>query len=89
MGHAAGCALAGKMLLEDGTIIIFLLAERRVYRETFGSMCHLLVGHGFRGDLLQSVYPRISHTVAELLLLSPCHLFGQHILECLARCASP
>ena len=79
--HAAGSALAGEMLFEDGAIIIFLLTERRVYGETLGGMCHLLVSYSLGRNLLQGVNPRIAYAVAELLLLSPRHLFWQHILK--------
>ena len=47
-------------------------------------MCHLFVADGLGGDLLQCVNPAVPYSIAELLLLSPCHAVGQHGGEGLA-----
>ena len=73
------------MLSKDGTIIIFFLVARRIDGEAFGCMCHLLVAYLIGGDLLERVYPGISHSVRELLLLSPCNSFWQVVGKCLTH----
>ena len=72
------------MLGEDRAIVVFLLVLWRVDGESLGGMSHLLVADCRGGDLFQRVYPRIAHTIGELLFLSPCHLFGQQVGKGLA-----
>ena len=46
-------------------------------------MSHLLITHCGRCNLLQCIYPTVTHSVAELLFLAPCNALGQHIGKCL------
>ena len=77
-GHATGGRVAGEVLGEDGAVIILLLVLRRVDGEALGGMGHLLVGNCLGGDLLQGVDPTIAYAIAELLLLAPGNLGGEH-----------
>ena len=72
--NASGCGVAREVFGKDAAVVILLLVERRIDRETLGCVCHLFVGHGFGGYLLQGVTPRITYALAELLLLSPSNL---------------
>ena len=73
------------MLGEDAAVVILFLVLRRIDGEPLGSVRHLLIGHGSGRDGLEGVYPRVAHAVAELLLLTPCHLMGQDIGKGLAH----
>ena len=67
------------MFFEDAPVEVFLLAQGCMDGESLGGMCHLLVRYLFRGDLLQCVYPAVTHSVGELFLLPPCYLLGEHV----------
>ena len=69
------------MFRENRTVIIFLFVKRRIDWKPFGGMSHLLIAYCFGRDAFQGVNPRIAYAVAELLLLTPGHLVGQHVLE--------
>ena len=84
-GYRAGCRVARKMLGKNRSIVVFFFISWRVDGEPLGGMCHLLVTNLVRGDLLEGVDPRVANTVAKLLFLSPCHLFGLHVGKSLAH----
>jgi putative CocE/NonD family hydrolase len=74
--HGARSTVAGEVLGEDRTVVIFLFVTRRVDREALGSMRHLLVADSRGRTCFQCVNPRITDAVGELFFLSPCHLLG-------------
>ena len=69
------------MLFENTAVVVFFFVPGRVYRETFGGVCHVGVRHLLFGQLFQGVYPVVSHSVRELFFLPPNDAFGQEIFE--------
>ena len=73
------------MFLKYLTVVVFLLAARRVHREALGGILHHFVGYFAACDFLESVYPAISHAIGELLFLAPCNALGEHVFKRLAQ----
>ena len=69
------------MLGENAAIVVLFLVKRRIDGETLCGMRHLLIADSFGGNLLQGVNPTVTHTIAELLFLSPGNFGRQHICK--------
>ena len=54
-GHGTGRALAREELRENRTVVVFLLALRRMHRKALRCVRHLLVGNGLGCELLERV----------------------------------
>ena len=75
--YAFGCRRTGEVFFENTTVVIFFFVLWRIDRETFCCMLHFLVADSGCCNCFQGVNPRISHSVGELLFLSPCYTLWQ------------
>lgn len=70
--HCGACSRFGREVsFEDFTDVESLLGLRRVYRPSLRPLGEGFVGDDSRGEVLHSVYPRVTNAVGELFLLTP------------------